>query len=387
MRLRIGINARLLTAPTLRGWNRYAVNLLASLTDRDMDLILYSDSEIHPDHLARLDGDHVTIRISPTMRYTQWEQFWLPRQCVRDGVDILHSPLNFGLPWMCRCPRVLTLHDAIDQLYYGPKKSLRDQWSPRQVINRLRHWSSRQYADAIITVSEHAKTDLIHGLGLPPSKIRVIAEAADPSFLEPIPDHERLKLRQTFDLKLPYIFYVGGWEQRKNIPFLLRAFARAQLHDTELVMAGGRDDQRSHLMSLAEELGIGGQLRLLGWVQESDLRALYAEALGFCYPSEYEGFGLQLCEAMAVGCPVLAARATCLPEVLGSGGEMFTLDEPGELAGLLRRLASDSLYRQELSEKAQRRSVDFSWARAADQTVEVYRSLISEAACELADRP
>jgi len=179
---------------------------------------------------------------------------------------------------------------------------------------------------------------------------------------------------------------VGGWEQRKNIPFLLRGFAHAQLRNTELVMAGGRDDQRSHLMSLAKELGIAGQLRLLGWVEEPDLRTLYAEALGFCYPSEYEGFGLQLCEAMAVGCPVLAARATCLPEVLGLGGETFSLDEPSELAGLLHRLVSDSAYRRELAEKAQRRSADFSWARAADQTVEVYQSLIPEAACALADR-
>ncbi len=386
MSLRVGINARLLAASTLRGWNRYTVNLLAELAGRDIDLVLYSDREIHCDHLNRLDLNGVAVRISPAMRYSQWEQFWLPRQCVRDRVDILHSPFNFGLPWYSACPRVLTLHDAIDQLYYGPEKGFR-RWLPREVISALRHWASRTRANAIIAVSEHARNDLIHGLGLSSSKVSVIAEAADPSFLKPVTDQDRLRVRQAFALNMPYVFYVGGWEQRKNIPFLLRSFAQAELSGIELVLAGGREDQRAELTRLAHELGIADRLRLLGWVDETDLPALYSGALGFCYPSKYEGFGLQLCEAMALGCPVLAARATCLPEVLGSGGETFTLEDPNELVGLLQRLARDPDYRNNLAERAKTRSADFSWARTADRTIEVYQSLISEAACEPADRP
>ncbi len=385
MSLRIGINARLLADSSLRGWNRYTVNLVAELAPRDVELILYSDHAIHPNHLARFESGHVSTRIAPPMRYTQWEQFWLPKQCVADRVDVLHSPYNFGLPVACFCPRVLTLHDAIDQLYYGPKKGL-GGWAPRQFMSRLRHWTSRTKADAIITVSEHARRDLIRGLGLTPSKIRVIYEAADPLYLEPVSDQDRQRVRQSFKLLHPYVFYVGGWEQRKNIPFLLRAFAQANLQGVELVLAGGREDQRLALINLAKELGIADRLQLLGWVEEADLPSLYAEALGFCYPSEYEGFGLQLCEAMAVGCPIFAARATCLPEILGSGGETFSLEDLSELAGLLNRLVSDVAYRSELQQNARNRSVDFSWSRAADETIEVYRSLIHEAACEPVDQ-
>ena len=117
-------------------------------------------------------------------------------------------------------------------------------------------------------------------------------------------------------------------------------------------------------------LGLGG----VG-VADEELPALYAGALCFVYPSLYEGFGLQLCEAMAVGCPCLASRATSLPEVLGDGGGLFDPNSTADLAGLLRRVASDPAFRADLSRRGRCRSGDFSWTRTAEQTVEVYRAL------------
>ena len=104
----------------------------------------------------------------------------------------------------------------------------------------------------------------------------------------------------------------------RTCPSWCAAFAAAGLDDVSLVLAGGRREQRSASRNWPASLGLGDRLRLLGWVEDADLPALYAEALAFAYPSEYEGFGLQLVESMAVGCPTLAARATCLPEVLGT---------------------------------------------------------------------
>ena len=166
---------------------------------------------------------------------------------------------------------------------------------------------------------------------------------------------------------------MGGTEEY-SVP--VRGFAAAGLTEVELVLAGGRDDQRAELGKLARELGIANRLRLLGFVRDPDLPAVYAAALGFVYPSLYEGFGLQLVEAMAVGCPVLAARATSLPEVLGAGGETFTLTDPGELAGQMKRLATDPVYRNDLSDRASRRAAEFSWDRAAAATVAVYERVL-----------
>jgi glycosyltransferase involved in cell wall biosynthesis len=373
--MKVGFNARLLSAPDLRGWNRYTRNLLGALADLGVELVLYSDRPIHEAHRARLPEGRWTERIGAVRPYARWEQVWLPRQCRRDGVSLLHAPANFGLPWSCPCPRVLTLHDAIDQVYYSPREPFRRRWSVSSVRSRLAHRIARSRAERVITVSQHARDDLVDRLGIPESKVRVISEAADPLFLEPIDRDQRTRVRARHGLSRPYVFYIGGWETRKNLPFLVRAFAEARLPEVDLVLAGGRDDQRAGLADLASQLGAEDRVRLLGWVEDADLPALYAEALCLAYPSEYEGFGLQLVEAMAVGCPALAARATCLPEVLGEGGATFGLESPQELTGLLSRVATDPSYRDTLSNRARIRSADFSWPRAAEATLAVYREL------------
>jgi glycosyltransferase involved in cell wall biosynthesis len=376
--LRVGFNARLLAVPDLRGWNRYTVNLLAELPAAGVEPVLYSDKPLHPNHLARLPEGSYSVRVGEIRPYSRWEQTWLPRACAADRVDLLHAPANFGLPWSSPCPRVLTLHDAIDQVYTIPRQPLGQRLNPGSLRGRLAHWVARVRADRIITVSEHARGDLVGRLGLPESKVRVTPEAADPKMLRPVGPDEVARVRSRHGLANPYIFYVGGWEERKNVPFLVRGFAASGLDGVDLVLAGGRDHQRGELAALAGSLGSGDRVRLLGWVDDDDLPGLYAGALCFVYPSEYEGFGLQLCEAMAAGCPVLAADATCLPEVLGPGGLTFGLGSTDDLAGLLRRIAADPAFREDLSRRARTRSADFSWRRTAEATAAVYRELVPE---------
>lgn len=372
--MRVGVVARLLTEPSLRGWNRYTVNLLAELTRLDgVELVLYSTGPLHETHRERLPAG-VEVRAAEGMRLPVWEHVWLPRQCAKDGVDVLHSPFNFGLPWSSPCPRVLTLHDAIEWVYYEPTLPFRQRVSPTHLKGRFYHWLARTRAHRVITVSRHAKDDIVRHLRVPEARVRVVYEAADPHFLTTAGADRRAEVRTKFGLDRPYFFYVGGWEGRKNVPFLLRAFAAAGLEGVDLVLGGGRADQREGFARQADGLGVGGRVKTLGWVEEDELPSLYAGALAFVYPSEYEGFGLQICEALASGCPVLAARATCLPEVLGVGGETFGLDDPGELTSLLRKTAEDAGFRADLVARGTARSDDFSWRKAAEETLDVYRA-------------
>jgi glycosyltransferase involved in cell wall biosynthesis len=377
--MKVGFNARLLHDPSLRGWNRYTIDLLIELANLGIELFLYSNRPLDDSHLKKLPPGSYQVKIAPPMAYFWWEQYWLPKQCAQDNVDILHCPFNFGLPWFSSCLRVLTLHDAIDQIYYDVNRTWQQKFNLAYLQNQLYHWIARHRANLIITVSEYSKQDLIKYLNIPETKIAVIYEAADRNFHRDLSELDRAQAQEKHQLSLPYIFYIGGWETRKNIPFLVRAFAEANLPGVELVLAGGKDEQRDSLLQLADSLGISDRIRLLGWIEEEDLPALYAGAMAFVYPSEYEGFGLQLCEAMAVGCPVLAANATCLPEVLGDGGELFSLAENStELVDLLRHVSHDRSYYLDLVHKAKHRSQNFDWQNTALETKSIYQKYLSK---------
>ena len=369
--LRLGVNARLLRFPDVRGWNRYTVDLLAELPALDIEPILYLDAPIHEAHLARLGPIANSVRISPKLPYPAWEQGWLPLQAGRDQVDVLHSPINFGLPWLGRCPKVLTLHDAIDLAYYGGHRGR------GAIRSRLHHWVARTRADRVITISEHARHDLFRLLGLSPSQVVVIPQAADARFSAAVPPAEVERVRRVHGIVGPYLFYVGGWEERKNVPFLVHALATAGVEGLSLVLAGGKQSEVGPILELARSLGVSDQVRPIGFAPEPDLPALYAGALAFLCPSRYEGFGLPLVEAMSAGCPTFAARATSLPEVLGDGGEMFGLESPDELAGLIRKVAADPEFRSNLIQRAQSRSRAFSWRTTAERTAAVYRELVA----------
>lgn len=371
--MRIAINARLLCDPRLRGFNRYTINLLAELSSRpEVKLLLYSDREVHSEHLARLSQGTYELIQSASMRYVVWEQCWLPNRLRIDRADIYHSPVNLGIPAWAPCPTVLTVHDAIDQVFYRPRQPFFARVKPSTLWSSILQSSARASADIIITVSHHAKGDLVKHLRIPEDKIRVIYEAADPKFF-----NGETSRNAGFTKKRPYFLYVGGWEGRKNIPFLVKAFALAAIEEFDLLLVGGSDLEREEIRELSGNLKVLDRIRLVGWIADSELPGLYTKAHCFVYPSRYEGFGLQLCEAMAKGCPVLSSSGGSLPEILGIGGELFDPSDLEELAMLLRRLAKDEAFRVELATRARERSQQFSWSVAATETIVAYNEAIA----------
>jgi glycosyltransferase involved in cell wall biosynthesis len=371
--LRVGFNAYLLTAPDVRGWNRYTVNLLAALPAHGVRPVLYSAGPIHPDHLARLPADTFEVCVAPPMRYLAWEQRWVPRRCRTDRIDVFHSPFNYGLPWFSPCPRVLTLHDAIDQVYYVPSLKWSARWRPGVVRSRLAHWSSRRRAHRVITVSEHAKADLVRFLGVPAGRVTVIPEAADPAFLAPVPPAAVEAVRARHGLSRRYVFYVGGWERRKNVGFLVRAFAAAGLGEVELVLAGGKDAQRAELAALAESLGAGGRLRLLGFVPDEELAALYRGASVFAYPSRFEGFGIPVVEALACGTPCVVAADPSLDEACGEAPIRANAERPEALASALERAYSE---RNALTGRGIEHARRFTWRACGEAVLHGYESAL-----------
>jgi glycosyltransferase involved in cell wall biosynthesis len=179
----------------------------------------------------------------------------------------------------------------------------------------------------------------------------------------------------------PPLLMVGTFETRKNPLFLLRLYEALRRHLPPplppIVWVGRRGHGAARLLDAMEPLRAAGLFRLEETANDAALAALYRSAAALVYPSLDEGFGLPLVEAMAAGLPVLAARASCLPEVVGTGGQCLPLDAPDAWAAAIAALLTDPRRRADASACAQARARDFSWEKAARRTFQVYEAAVA----------
>ncbi len=231
-------------------------------------------------------------------------------------------------------------------------------------------------ASQIIAVSESTKRDLVKMLGVREDKISVIYEAADPLFR---PDDRLAALRHVqtvYGLSDEFILFVGTIEPRKNIGGLLRAYRRMR-DDYKLphglVLAGAPGWLSDDVYELVDKLDLRPHCHFLGRVSAPDLRYLYNAASCLVHPAFYEGFGLTPLEAMACGTPVVVSNVSSLPEVVGDAALLVDPLCDDEITVALWRVLSDSALAAELRTKGLQRAAVFSWQRAAQQTMAVYR--------------
>jgi glycosyltransferase involved in cell wall biosynthesis len=204
----------------------------------------------------------------------------------------------------------------------------------------------------------------------------VIPLAAAPGF-RPQPRDLVRSLCARLDIPDRYVLYVGTDKPHKNLRRLLEAWARLQPTGLPLVLAGLRNHGYPTLRRRVEELALNGVVRFLGPLAEEDLPTLYSGALVFAFPSEYEGFGLPVLEAMACGAPVLTTTESSLPEVAGDAALLVDAYEVEALARGLGELLGREELRRYLVEKGLRRAKEFSWERCARETLRVYGQAVS----------
>jgi glycosyltransferase involved in cell wall biosynthesis len=298
-----------------------------------------------------------------------WMQTVAPRILKRMRPDVVHFT-NGMVPLASPVPTVVTIHDMSLSMYpaFHPAR--------RVFLNRPLVDLAARRADAIITVSQSAKRDILRLYAIDPSRIHVVHEAAAPSF-RPVRDRARLEsVRRRYGLADRFILYVGTIEPRKNLPNLIEGFARRRRAGDlphQLVCAGPYGWLSRDIDAQIERLHIREALRFTGYVPFDDLSALYSLAEMFVFPSIYEGFGLPVIEAMACGTPVVTGQVAALAEVGGSAVEQVERLDAESLGETLVRLARNPERRDQLALLAVQRSQAFSWARAARETLEVYR--------------
>jgi glycosyltransferase involved in cell wall biosynthesis len=377
--MKIGINTYFFKFPA-SGSGQYLMHLLHALAEVDLEneYILLS-----PQPISGKTGTLIKFPfvVTPLPRFARrnasinklmWEQFSAPLAARKVGVDLLYVPY-FAPPLFPGMPSVITIHDVIPlrlpQYRTDPKMK-----AYLQLITR-----AARKATLIITVSQHAKRDMIDALKIPAERIRVIYEAAGDEY-HPISDLAVLsKVRAHYGLNGRYILYLGGLDQRKNVPQLVRAFAQLYQQlgdpDLQLLIAGNPNKQRGSLFPdprpVAADLGITGQI-VYRFIEEEDKPAIYNEASVFVFPSLYEGFGLTPLEAMSCGTPVICSNRTSLPEVVGDAAIILDPDNIHEMVEAMYSVLTNSELRADLHARALQRAAQFNWRQTATETISTF---------------
>jgi glycosyltransferase involved in cell wall biosynthesis len=348
---RILIDARDATASQIRGWGRYTRELVRALlagAAEELDVIATIGAGIAPE--------------------VAFEQLWLPVLARRRRAAVLHAP-NCFLPLLRPCPGVVTIHDLAFEAW--PRDFPSVTGAKFRVMTRL----AARSAQRIICPSQFTADDVCRRYGVDPSTVRVIPEA--PALVAGVSAETPASPPgvSADTPNGPFLLAVGDLRAKKNLGALVRAFAQLRAAEGiphRLVLAGVDAGEGPALARLAG----GAPLELTGYVDDTRLDALIRDAELLVHPSLYEGFGLVVLEAMVRGTPVLAARATALPETGGDAARYFDPSDPADLRRQLGALLGDPALRRRLAALGTARAATFSWQRTARATAAVYRELL-----------
>jgi glycosyltransferase involved in cell wall biosynthesis len=288
----------------------------------------------------------------------------IPEETFTGPIDLFYSPDFVLPPTRRRTPTLLTVHD-LSFLRYP------DHFVPKLVryLSRVVPESVAR-ADRVLADSQATRTDLVELLGTSPEKVEVLYSGVDARFRPEREPGEQERLRARYGLDRPYVLSVGTLQPRKNYVRLIRAFVRLSVSGVMLVIAGARGWLYEEV--LEEAARHGDRTRILGFVAEEDLPALYRGASLFVFPSFYEGFGLPVLEAMACGVPVVCSRASSLPEVAGDAALLVDPHDEEGLREAMGRALEDEALRREMTARGLARAAHFTWERAARQLLAAF---------------
>lgn len=362
MRLTVGHDATLLGERTT-GIALVARELGRALEDQGVRVVRYG--------AARL-GDHPRGRQSKT----RWALAALGPALEATRPDLFHAFGNFNLPLrkVPGVPLVLTVHDVIP-LDQPDTVSAAFRWQFRLWLAR-----SLQVADRVLCVSEATQAALLRRFEVPREKLRVVHNGVDHVDRVPPADPTTRAWIDALALRRHVVLYAGALDARKNVGLAVAACAR--LHGrgvpVSLLLVGQRWFGSQGVEAQVRDAREGGlDVRLLGFLEDPVFYALMQRSDVFVFPSRDEGFGLPPLEAMRLGTATVVSGRGALPEVCGDGALQVDPDDPAALARTLEGLLASREQRRILAERGKLRAAAFTWARAAQATLAVYRELRS----------
>ena len=355
----IYINGRFLTKPII-GIQRFASELLKALdkilkndksTSQKYQFVCLIPSETSPDSLPKWEKIH--IQRCGRLHGNLWEQIELPF-FSRKG--LLIDLCNIGP--MFHFNQMIVFHDA--SVFAVP-----DAYSGAfQLKYCMIFWILARTARQILTVSQFSKNELSHYLKINKNKIITISEGCE-HILNTAPNFSILKKEGLTDK--PFLLTVGSLSPHKNITNVVKAMEKISDQLIRLVIVGG---SFSKVFKPVEGLE-SSRIIHLGYVTDAELRALYYQAIGFVFPSIYEGFGFPPLEAMTCGCPVICSNKASLPEICGDAALYFDPLNVQEITDQINQLINDSLLQNSLKQRGMERVKQYTWKKSANQFWEI----------------
>ncbi len=360
--VRIAIDARMISSDSMHGIARYVYELLKCLRTKAQDLqfsVLVSEDS----PLTNIEWpSHITLVPTHGSWMSLTQQWELPRVLKKLNADLFHAP-SFMAPLVCPCRLVMTIHDLnhlVLPQFYTPFHQFYYQVFVRSCIKR---------SDYILTVSQFSKEEIVRNLEIDEEKVSVTYNGVSDLY-KPVLDKEHLAyIRDIYELPEKFIFCLSNNKPHKNVHQLVRAYCFANI-DIPLVLACPVD--RS-LIRIAENYGKKHLIYFAKFIEEEHLPSVYSMTHLFVYPSTYEGFGLPPLEALSCGAPVVVARSSSLPEVVGEHAIFANPFDYQDIAQALETGVYNEDIRASLKTTGQSHAKNFSWDIMTDQTVEIYR--------------
>ena len=379
----IGIDTRF-ALNKRRGIGNYTLNLVQSLAkiDQENQYILYTDQPDYENILPK--AANFKIRNLVPANYLLWEQLVLPRQAIKDGIDILHCTANTSPVFLNKSTKlIVTIHDV---MYLKDSALLPNSNVMYQRLGSVYRsvivTKTIRNANKIITVSNFSKSDILyHFPSLQQKSIVTTYEAADAAFRILDSEYSSKIIKNRFNLAGKYLLTLGGTDPRKNTKLVIQAFSNLKQTkniDEKLVIVGIPNWKQSEFYHLACSLQCENNVIFTDYVTQEELVCLYNCATLFLYPSLYEGFGIPPLESMVCGTPVITSNTTSIPEIVGDAALQIDPNSQEELESAVYKLLVDHSLRDNLIQRGLARAKQFSWRRMAEETLDIYKSIIAD---------
>jgi len=350
------------------------LNTLVEIPDQPFDEIrVYSPEPI--DSAVRLPAAARNVVVRSPLPPSLWEQIVLPWAHGRH--DVLLCP-SYTLPVMASCPTLLIHHGSYEG--YAQASEVFTWWKRAKV--RMSYPVSARRATSVVTVSDYSRGDMAKFYGMAPERIHVVPDGVDTALFRPMADRTALAAwrRRVLGEDVPFLLYVGKPTKRRNLPNLLRAFARLKAEHRlphKLLLVGSALPGTS-FQRLVDELGIAHEIVSVPYASHEEIAVAYNASSMLIYPSSYEGFGMPVLEAMACGTPVLALNNTAFPEFAG-GIALLLEDARVEtlVDGVLRILTDEGL-RLRMAVEGPKRAASYDWRIVSTRYLDLLRALIPD---------